>query len=168
MPRRVYWDSCCFLGLLNQETGKASDCAGVWSEAEQGKTIIYTSFFTFTEVIRARCEGELKPLNDADDAKIQALLNQGWIRSLVLDERIAVTARRLLRLHPECKKPSDWIHLATALSMNLDEMHTYDGSDLLKLTGKVQRADGKQQMICVPKPIPAPPPGPGDNNLLFP
>jgi predicted nucleic acid-binding protein len=166
VPRRVYWDSCCFLGLLNQEAGKASDCAAVWDEAQQGKTVIYTSFFTFTEVIRAKCEGELKPLQEADDAKIQAFLNQSWIKTLVLDERIALTARTLLRLHTECKKPTDGIHLATALSMNVEEMHTYDGSDLLKLSGKVQRADGKPQIICIPKPKPSPS-GPGTNISLF-
>ena len=150
----MYWDSCCFLGLINQETGKASDCTGLWTEAEAGKTIIYTSFFTFTEVVRAKCEGITKPLPETEDAVIVQLLRQPWVRTLILDERIAIAARRLLRLHAECKKPSDGIHLATALSMNLDEMHTYDGSDLLKLDGKVQRVDGKQQVICLPKPLP--------------
>lgn len=165
MPRRVYWDSCCFLGLINQEAGKASDCTGVWKEAESGKTIIYTSFFAFTEVIRAKCEGVTKPLPETDDVKIQTLLRQAWIRPLILDERIALAARNLLRLHPECKKPSDGIHLASALSMKVEEMHTYDGSDLLMLDGKIQRADGKPQVICVPKPLP---PTTGQNNSLFP
>ena len=155
--RRVYWDSCCFLGLINQETGKASDCSGVWKEGASGQTVIYTSFFAFTEVIRAKCEGLTKPLPEAEDVNIEALLKQQWIRTLVVDERIALAARRLLRLHPECKKPSDGIHLASALSMNLDEMHTFDGSDLLKLNGKVQRADGKPQIICVPKILQPPP-----------
>lgn len=157
MPRRVYWDSCCFLGLINQESGKVADCTGVWKEAESGKTVIYTSFFTFTEVIRAKCEGPIKPLPEADDVKIVHLLSQSWIRPLVLDERIALAARKLLRLHPECKKPSDGIHLASALSMNLEEMHTYDGSDLLMLSGKVLRLDQKPQVICLPKPLPPDP-----------
>lgn len=166
MLRRIYWDSCCFLGLINQETGKVSDCTGVWNEAASGRAIIYTSFFAFTEVIRAKCEGVIKPLPEAEDVKIEALLRQAWIRTLVVDERIALAARRLLRTHPECKKPSDGIHLATALSMNLDEMHTFDGSDLLKLSGKVQRADGKPQIICVPKQLPPPPSDPNSLPLF--
>ncbi len=163
MPRRVYWDSCCFLGLINQEPGKESDCAGVWKEAERGATLIYTSVFTFTEVFKAKCEGITKPLPEADDAKVLLLLQQQWIRALLLDERTAVAARKLLRAHQECKKPSDGIHLATALLLNLDEMHTYDHSDLLRLDGKVFRADGKPQKICVPKPLPPPPAPPVDD-----
>lgn len=87
MPKRVYWDACCFLGLISQETGKVADCTGVWKEAEAGKTIIYTSFFTFTEVIRAKCEGVTKPLPESNDIPIVTMLNQGWIRPLLLDER---------------------------------------------------------------------------------
>lgn len=162
----MYWDACCFLGLINQETGKVSDCTGVWQEAGRGDTQIYTSFFTFTEVIKAKCEGVTKPLPEGDDAKVKLLLQQPWIRPLVLDERIAIAARTLLRTHPECKKPSDGIHLATALSMNLDEMHTYDGSDLLKLDGKVFRADGALQKICVPKTLPPPAPIEAESDLF--
>jgi predicted nucleic acid-binding protein len=126
----------------------------VWKEAENSNTIIYTSFFGFTEVFKAKCEGQAKPLAEEDDKKIEQLLRQKWIRPLVVDEKIAFAARRLMRAYPECKKPSDGIHLATALSMNVDEMHTFDGSDLLKLDGKIMRADGKPLMICRPRGVP--------------
>jgi hypothetical protein len=62
-----------------------------------------------------------------------------------------------MRHHPQCKKPSDGVHLATALALIVDEMHTYDGSDLLGLDGKVNRADDKPLKICTPKPTPKPP-----------
>jgi len=61
-----------------------------------------------------------------------------------------------MRAYPECKKPSDGIHLATAMALSVDEMHTFDRSDLLKLNGKVLRADGKPLTICVPKAKPNP------------
>ena len=155
MARRVYWDSCAFLGLLNQEVGKHADCRAVWEQAERGDALLYTSFFTFAEVFKAKCEGKAKPLAEADDKQVEALLRQKWIRPMLVDERIGVAARRLMRFHPECKKPSDAIHLATALALNVDEMHTYDGSDLLSLDGKINRADGKPLKICTPY---APPP----------
>lgn len=158
LPRRVYWDSCTFLGLLNQEPGKVNVCTDVWREAEQGKTSIYTSFLTFTEVFKARCEGPGKPLSEENDRLIEQLLRQRWIRPVILDERIAIAARRLLRHHPECKKPSDGIHLATALALNVDEMHTFDQSDLLRLDGKIQRADTKPLRICTPAVLSPPPP----------
>lgn len=151
MPkRRVYWDSCTFLGLINQEPGKVNNCRVVWNEAESGRTAIYTSFFTFTEVYKARCEGPAKPLSDDQDKQIIQLLKQPWILPAVVDELIARAARTLMRTHAQCKKPSDAIHLATAISLKVDEMHTYDGSDLLVLDGKVLRADLVPLKICTP------------------
>lgn len=157
MAKRVYWDSCAFLGLINQEPGKLNDCAAVWKEAETGDVLIYTSFFTFAEVFKVKCEDGKKPLSEDGDKQIEQLLRQRWIRPVVVDERIGVASRRLMRHHSECKKPSDAIHLATALALNVDEMHTYDGADLLKLDGKVNRADGKPLRIWTPKPTPKPP-----------
>ncbi|MER8526658.1 PIN domain-containing protein [Mesorhizobium sp. M0145] len=157
MAKRVYWDSCTFLGLINQEPGKLNNCAAVWKEAEAGDVLIYTPFFTFAEVFKAKCEDAGKPLSEDGDKQIELLLRQRWIRAVVVDEKIGVACRRLMRHHTECKKPSDGIHLATALALNVDEMHTFDGADLLKLDGKVNRADGKPLKICPPKPTPKPP-----------
>ena len=126
----------------------------VWREAEQGRTLIYTSFFTFAEVFKAKCEGPSKPLSVSEDERIEKLLRQKWIKPVLVDERIGIATRRLMRYHPECKKPSDGVHLATALALNVDEMNTYDGSDLLHLDGKVNRADGKPLKICRPQPPP--------------
>lgn len=166
MPvRKVYWDACTFLGLLNQEKGKIGPCRNVWDECEQGHTIIFTSFLSFVEVFRAKCEGLIKPLLQEDDAKVLQLLRQGWITTAVLDERISLAARALMRNYPECKKPADAIHLATAMSLNVDEMHTFDQSDLLKLDGKVARLDKNPLTICLPRPTQPPP---SDNLPLFP
>ena len=161
MPvRTVYWDACTFLGLINQEPGKVSVTAEVWKEAEQGKTEIVTSFLTLVEVFKAKCEPKQKPLLAADDAKIIQLLQQKWIVPIVVDQRTALAARQLMRLHPECNKPTDGIHLASALRMNVAEMHTWDGNHLLRLDGKVNRADGTPLTICPPRIIPSPPAAP--------
>jgi predicted nucleic acid-binding protein len=160
LARRVYWDACAFLGLLNREADKHPDCLAVWREAESGDTIIYTSFFTWAEVFKAKCEGKAKPLDEAGDRAIERLLAQGFIEAVVVDEGIGIAARRLMRAHQACKKPSDGIHLATALRLSVDEMHTYDGSDLLGLDGKIMCADGRYLCICPARPIPPPPPPP--------
>jgi predicted nucleic acid-binding protein len=169
LARRVYWDSCTFLGLINQEPGKANHCTAVWKEAENDQTLIYTSFFSFAEVFKAKCEGTAKPLAEEDDKEIERLLRQPWIRPILVDERIGVAARRAMRLHPECKKPSDAIHLVSALALNVDEMHTFDGSDLLGLDGKVMRADGKPLRICPPAagPVSAKPKAPTGMEDMF-
>jgi predicted nucleic acid-binding protein len=160
LPRRLYWDSCDFLGLINPDEAKHADCRAVWEEAQRGDAILFTSFFAFAEVFKAKCEGPAKPLAEAQDKAIEALLRQRWVQPVVVDERIGTAARRLMRQHPECKKPSDAIHLATALALNVDEMHTYDRSDLLPLNEKLARADGVLLKICTPyvsaPPLPLP------------
>jgi predicted nucleic acid-binding protein len=156
LPRRLYWDSCSFLGLLNPGEPKHPDCRAVWDQAKRGEAVLFTSFFAFAEVFKVKCEGSAKPLAEAQDRQIEALLRQSWVQPVLVDERIGTAARRLMRQHPECRKPSDAIHLATALALNVDEMHTYDKSDLLRLDRKVMRADGVLLRICMPY-VPAPP-----------
>ena len=157
MARRVYWDACAFLGLINKEADKHADCFAVWREAENGDTVILTSFFTYAEVFKAKCEGKGKPLDEAGDKKIEALLQQRFIQGVLVDETIGIAARRLMRRHKECRKPIDGIHLATALRLSVDEMHTYDGSDLLALDGQIACADGRYLTICRARPTPPPP-----------
>jgi predicted nucleic acid-binding protein len=123
LPRRLYWDSCAFLGLINPDEAKHLDCRALWEEAQHGDGILFTSFFSFAEVFKARAEGSAKPLSEAEDKKIEALLLQTWVQPVVVDERIGTAARRLMRRHPECKKPSDAVHLATALALHVDEIY---------------------------------------------
>jgi hypothetical protein len=47
------------------------------------------------------------------------------------------------------KSPTE--HLATAVRWNVDQLHTYDGSDLLGLT--IKRADGADLEICKPNMV---------------
>jgi predicted nucleic acid-binding protein len=149
-----------FLGLISQEPEKISVSKAVWEEAELGKTVILTSLFTLAEVIRARCEVPIKPLPEAQDSVIVDFLSQKFITRYLVDEHIATYARRLCRAHTVCKKPSDGIHLATALHYNADEMHTWDGSDLLELDGKVQKRNGSFLKISKPAEIVLVPPMP--------
>lgn len=158
MRRRVYWDACSFLGLINQELDKHSDCLAVWNEAqeERPRSLIYTSCFTYAEVFKAKCEGKARPLAVEQDQRIENVLQQKFVEPVPVDEQIGILARRMMRLYKACKKPSDAIHLATAVRLNVDELHTYDGSDLLALNGMVDRKDGKSLVICRPHPLPPP------------
>lgn len=148
--RRVYWDACTFLGLINTEAGKHDDCRAVWIEAETAQAQIITSFFTFAEVFKAKREGKAKPLDEASEDNVAEFLGSEHILPVPVDRRTAELARKLMRRHAECKKPSDAVHLATAILLNVDELHTYDGSDLLDLNEKVARSDGELLKICPP------------------
>lgn len=160
MARRLYCDSCYFIGLINPEEAKHADCRAVWEQARRGDAVLFTSFWAFAEVFKAKCEGPAKPLAEAQDRQIEAMLRQAWVQPVVVDERIGTAARRLMRHYSQCKKPSDAIHLATALALNVDEMHTFDKSDLISLSEKINRADGVPLKICAPyvqePPLPLP------------
>lgn len=156
--RKVYWDSCVFIGLLSAETGKVEDTQNVWKEAELGQTEIWTSNFSLVEVYKAKCEGQQKPLDPANDAVINSMFAQPWVEKVVVDAATAMKARELLRKHhPTCKKPTDGLHLATAIMWEVDEIHTWDGADLLSLDGVALRRDGKTLKICKPYALPPTP-----------
>ena len=66
-------------GLDQSRTGKINHCRAVWQQAEKGGALIYTSFFTFAEVFKVKCEIEAKPLAEEKDKEIELLLRQKWI-----------------------------------------------------------------------------------------
>lgn len=149
--RRVYWDACAWLGLLNGEEDKAADLEVVWRKAQHGELEIWTSSFCIAEVYRLRCENGLTNLPPENDAKIDDLFDQDFVFLVQLDTEIARLAKALLRGNDKLKKPSDAIHLATAAYWNVEQLHTYDGSDLLGLN--VNRSDGEKLTICKPSMI---------------
>lgn len=109
-----------------------------------------TSFLTIAEVFKARCEGVAKPLSEEDEDKIAIFFRSDVILGVPVDRRTSELTRKLMRSHQQCAKPTDGVHLATAILLNVDELHTYDSSDLLGLSGKVARADGEMLTICTP------------------
>ncbi len=150
-PTKVYWDACAWLGLINGEAEKLQALEYVWSKAEHGEVQIWTSAFCIAEVYRTKCEGERAELDPADDAKINNLFDQDFVEVVQLDLEIAKLAKSLLRTHDKLKKPSDAIHLATAITWNVEQLHTYDGSDLIGLT--VNTLNGNPLPICKPDMI---------------
>lgn len=148
---RVYWDACAWLGLLNGEAGRQQHLEHVWRKAELGEAEIWTSVFCIAEVYRVKCEDNWAALSPENDANIDALFEQDFVKTVQVDFDIARLAKRLLRTHEKLRKPSDAIHLATAVHWNLEQLHTYDGSDLLGLV--VKTANGAELNICKPHMI---------------
>jgi len=66
------------------------------------------------------------------------------------------TARRLLRQFPQIRKPQDAVHAATAAMNNVDQLHTFDGSDLLAVSGMIPMPNGEKLVICRPPQRPDP------------
>jgi len=166
--KRVYWDSCAWLGLINGEADKLAACQYILDEAVAERVEIWTSALSLAEVFKVKCSGKASSLPaDKDQAFEDFLLKEFVVRAAVTVE-IATFTRTLLRKFGG--SPNDTIHLATAAIYNADELHTYDDKllaldadelhtyddKLLALDRKVKRADG--EMLTIVRP-PDPPPG---------
>ncbi len=151
--KKVYWDACAWLGLLNGETEKSHALEIVWNGAEKGDIQIWTSTFCIAEVFKVKCEKDWTKLSPENDDKINNMFNQPFVELVQVDLEIAQLAKKLLRTHETLKKPSDAIHLATAVAWDLEQFHTYDGCDLLKLDGEITTDNGNQIIICKPDKI---------------
>jgi hypothetical protein len=92
-------------------------------------------------------------MDESGDVFLDRFFENDFFWLTELTPSIARMARALYRAHPQVKITNDAVHLATAISNNVDEMHTYDGNDLLGLSKKVQRMDGEPLVIMPPQQI---------------
>lgn len=152
--KKVYWDSCAWLGKVNAEPDKVTNCDYWLLQAQSGECEIFTSSITLAEVFKVKCNGVAQGVSTADDQIFQDLIEQPWVVEVQCDHMIAAKARQLLRKHPELKKPTDAIHLATALLNDCDVMFTYDAKNLTVLSEREVRSDGVPLKIMLPPPDP--------------
>lgn len=157
---RYYWDTCGWLGLLNGEEAKLTVLKHLWGLAQKGQCEIWTSTYTYIELVYGHVPHG-QPYNaPEDDQRIFDMLEQPFVKRVQLDQEIAKVARRLRREHNSVlKKRADAIHLASAAHYNVTELHTWDGSDLLPLNGIALRRDGS--LLPIRKP------GIGDDTPLM-
>lgn len=151
-PVNVYWDSCAWLGLLNGEPGRKRILQGVYGQARRGLIQLWTSTIAIVEVNRLSSEMNVpRPISGEGLAIIDDLLFQPFVNPISMDTIVAKRARHLLRQMPGLTKRPDAMHLASAIQWNVAIFHTYDGSDLLHLDGKIQCADGSDMEITLPR-----------------
>lgn len=124
---RIYWDSDCFLGHLQGETGKAAKCAGVLHRAERGDVLIVTSALTIAEVLWMRNAPRL-PQEKAE--VVRRFFRRSFIRVYNVTRGIAEAAQDLVWVHDI--RPKDAIHVATAIHLGSDALETFD----INLIGK--------------------------------
>jgi predicted nucleic acid-binding protein len=147
--QKLYWDSCAWIGFINSEKDKILPLRAMWEAAEQGKYEIWTSAYAHIEVING-FSGHGEPYPPAEsDAVIEKVMSQDWVKRVQVDVQVARLARDLKReFHREgLKKRPDAIHLASASYYNIEELITFDGSDLLHLTKKVKTRNGSTMII---------------------
>ncbi len=103
--------------------------------ADDGKVELCTSAFTLAEVWKKKCGDEHASILEEKDRTFEDFIESESIIKFNVDVDVGNLARRLLRRHPEIGKPQDAIHVASCLLNNVDELHTFDGEDLLALAG---------------------------------
>ena len=152
-----YWDACVWITLISEPgTVRHACCVHVLEMAQRGVCEIWTSSFTLAEVYKRKCDGIQVGIEEQYDQKFEDLIESEVIKKVSVDMDVGQVARRLLRRFPKIGKPQDAIHVATCLIENVDELHTFDRSDLLALDGQLDRLDRVKLRICQP-PYPLPP-----------
>ncbi len=151
-PVNIYWDSCAWLGLVNGKAGRKRILETVYGQARRGLITIWTSTIAIVEVNRLASEMNVpRPVPDTGLAIIDELLFQPFVNPISMDTIVAKKARQLLRETRGLTKRPDAMHLASAIQWNIPIFHTYDGSDLLHLDGKISCKDGSNLEISLPR-----------------
>jgi predicted nucleic acid-binding protein len=158
---KYYWDACAWIGLIRQEPDKIDSLRYVMELAQKGEIEIWTSAFTLAEVFKRKCSETQVGIEPVDDTAFEDYLTQDCVQPVQVDVDVGTFARRLLRKFP-IRKPQDAIHAATAALNNIDELHTFDGNDLLPLDGQISMLNGEKLRICKPPT----PPDPDKGTLL--
>lgn len=109
MPERRYWDSACFIAVLNGEPGRADDCESVLRAAQDGGVEIVTSAFTITEVLQPRGG---RPLPEPLRQIVNSYFRRPEILIVNVDRTLAEQAQRFF--WDFGVKPKDAIHVASA------------------------------------------------------
>lgn len=122
---RICWDSNCFIAYLSEEHGRVEVCESILRAAERGEVELYASYMAFVETVRVPNLDERE-----SDALIQEIFDCEYVIGVPLESDIAYRAQGLQRMTDIDAGRA--IHLATALYVNADVLHTYD-TDLLRL-----------------------------------
>jgi predicted nucleic acid-binding protein len=128
-----YFDASLFLAHIKEEQTPARDSrtrfeitTALFTQAEQGKFKIHTSFLTLAEVRRLR--ESKKELEPDELPKVNGLfaryLENEWIVPIEVGRRVGEEAQRLGALY--AMSPTDAIHLASAIVAGCNVLLVWD------------------------------------------
>lgn len=129
-PQNLCWDSSCFCAWFSEEAGRWEICDAIIDAARKGQIKLYTSFLTLAEVVKVP---GMYPSEEED--RIVEFFRNPYVVKVTVDWFVTRIARDLQRRFNLDGR--DAIHLATAIHIKADVLHTYDGQDLLKLDNKM-------------------------------
>lgn len=149
--KKVYWDTCAWLGLINGEAEKKRSLGIIYGGAERGHYEIWTCATAIVEANRLKTEKQdSKPLTAENLKVLDDLFLQPFVKVMPNDIEVARMARKLFRETVGLGKKWDAVHLASAMRSNIEVFHTYDRDDLLHLNGSLICRNGNPLTICYP------------------
>jgi predicted nucleic acid-binding protein len=137
MPNRYYWDANVFLEYLHGNVGTTGHLTSLLESATKKECTIYTSVLSITEVAFAAEDQAVRKLSDKTKETIESLWDETSPITLIEFHRlVAEDARTLIRAAMEKRiggvRTADYIHIATALRLDVDELHTYENESTRK------------------------------------
>ena len=135
--RRIYWDSDCWLSLINAVPERVSILESLLSDSKSklGDIELVTSIISKVEVAFAQSEYQGNQIDPSVEDAIDALwADRSAVTLIEFHDLIGLEARELIRSgrHQGWRlKPMDAVHLATAKWFGVDEFHAYD-KELIK------------------------------------
>ncbi len=131
---RYYWDADVILSYIEgSDSSRLMHIRPLLDDADEQKLEIVTSAFSIVEVAYAPVEKTSVDLDPEIEDKITALWRAGSpLRVVEVDTLVATQARQLVRegiVNDRAIKPGDAVHLATAMRLNVDALHTYNLKD---------------------------------------
>ena len=138
--KRICWETSCFIARFNEEPARVDVCKAILEAAKKGELTLYTSYITMCEWVKIK--GEYA--SEAEDKIVDFLMNP-YINLVTIDFAVSRITRDLVRRYK--LNVRDAVHLATAIKLKVDALHTYDSDDLLVLNGKIPDVN---VVICEP------------------
>lgn len=131
--KNVYWDANVFHALLGKEAGRVDICEEWEALAKAGGVKIWTSTLTWVEVVRMKGKDRIDPANEAT---LKGYFQRSYFQPIIATREVVEYARVLLWKYSALPY-KDAVHLASAVIAKVEILHTYDGDDLIPLTGLV-------------------------------
>jgi predicted nucleic acid-binding protein len=128
----IYWDSCVFIDLIEKtDVTRFQTLEAIVASAERGEVRIVTSALSLAEVSKLK---NLSTLPEWKEKQVVQFFENEYVAVRNVDRVVAEAARAIIRGHNI--KPSDAVHVATALQAKVQVLHTYDDK-LLQLDKQI-------------------------------
>ncbi len=135
-PLRVYWDSCVYIDCIQRDPDQHAILDSIIKQATSGEIVLVASALVLAEVSKLK---DPSATIEEETKRILRFFENDFIKVRNVTRSIAEHAAEITRLHSI--KPSDAIHVATALAGKCISLQTYDGVQGRR--GKLIALDGK-------------------------